>query len=234
VKLVLFDIDGTLLWTDGAGRRAIQRALIEEAGTAGPIDTHRLDGKTDPQIVRELLTLARHNRAEDDTCVTEVCRRYVDALRDELDRAGPASARLMPGVADLLAALEPHEAAARVLVGLLTGNVAPGAALKLQAAGLSPERFAVGAYGSDSGRRPDLPAIAVERASALTGRPFAGKDVFIIGDTPADVTCGLAIGARSIGVATGYYDEAALAAAGATHVFASLADTRAVLGALLA
>src|SRR6266566_1352022 len=175
MRLILFDIDGTILWTDGAGRRAIRRALLEELGTAGPIDAYRLDGKTDPQIVRELLEL----------------------------------------------------------VGLLTGNLERGAALKLRSAGLDPARFAVGAYGSDSGHRPDLPAIAAGRAAQRTGRPVAGGDVVIIGDTPADVACGRPIGARTVAVATGSYDAAALRAAGAAHVFASLADTAAVLEAVL-
>src|SRR3989442_8083073 len=123
MKLVLFDIDGTLLWTDGAGRRAIQRALLDEAGTAGPIERYRFDGKTDPQIVRDLLSLAGHPAAEDASRIDAVCRRYVEHLRAEL--AAPAqTTKLMPGTRELLAALEPHETGQRALVGLLTGNVA--------------------------------------------------------------------------------------------------------------
>src|SRR2546423_14039462 len=83
MKLVLFDIDGTLLWTDGAGRRAIQRALVDEAGTAGPIESYRLDGKTDPQIVRDLLSLAGHPGGGDASVVEAAWRRYVDHLRPE-------------------------------------------------------------------------------------------------------------------------------------------------------
>jgi phosphoglycolate phosphatase-like HAD superfamily hydrolase len=232
MRLVLFDIDGTLLWTDGAGRRAIHRALLAEAGTAGPIDSYRFDGKTDPQIVRELLTLAGLADAAAPDRIAAVCRRYVDALQEELDRA-PGGTRLLPGVAALLTALEQHESAGRAVVGLLTGNVKAGADLKLRAAGVEPGRFAVGAYGSDSGRRAELPAIAAERAARLVGRPFAGTDLVIIGDTPDDVACGRPIGARSVAIATGYYDTAALRAAGATHVFESLADTAAVLHVLL-
>src|SRR5438046_723223 len=108
MKLVLFDIDGTLLWTDGAGRRAIQRALVDEAGTAGPIETYRFDGKTDPQIVRDLLSLAGHSGAENATVIQAVCRRYVEHLRTELERPTQAT-RLMVGIADLLAALERSE-----------------------------------------------------------------------------------------------------------------------------
>ncbi len=233
MKLVLFDVDGTLLWTDGAGRRAIHRALLDEAGTAGPIDTYRFDGKTDPQIVRELLTLAHHPQATDDAMIQAVCRHYVDHLRAELDRP-VQSTRILTGIEPLLAALEPHERADRALVGLLTGNVAPGAALKLRSAGLDPGRFRVGAYGSDSAQRGDLPRVAAARAAALTGRLFAGSDVVILGDTPDDVACGRSLGARSVAVATGFYDVSALRACGAAYVFETLADTAAVLDAILA
>src|SRR6266705_3505612 len=232
MRLILFDIDGTLLWTNGAGRRAIHRALLDEMGTAGPIDGYRFDGKTDPQIVRELLELAGHPDARSETCVTAVCRRYVDLLTAELAQPTQVT-KLYPGISELLAALEPPEAAGRAVVGLLTGNVEHGAALKLRSAGLDPARFAVGAYGSDSGHRPDLPAIAAGRAAQRTGRPVAGSDVVIIGDTPADVACGRPIGARAVAVATGHYSTAELDATGAEHVFADLADTAAVLDALL-
>ena len=233
MRLVLFDIDGTLLWTDGAGRRAIHRALLDEAGTAGPIERYRFDGKTDPQIVRELLSLADHPRAGDDDLIETVCRRYVGHLRAELERPTQAT-HLLAGTAELLEALEAREAAGAAVVGLLTGNVAPGAALKLRSAGLDPARFRVGAYGSDSARRADLPAVAAARASALTGRGFAGPDVVILGDTPEDVACGRAIGARSVAVATGFYDVAALRSSGAAYVFETLADTAAVLDAIFA
>ena len=233
MKLVLFDVDGTLLWTDGAGRRAIHRALLDEAGAAGPIDTYRFDGKTDPQIVRELLTLAHHPQATDDAMIQAVCRCYVDHLRAELDRPAQAT-KILAGIEPLLAALEPHEKAERALVGLLTGNVAQGAALKLRSAGLDPGRFRVGAYGSDSAQRGDLPRVAAARASAQTGRVFAGSDVVILGDTPDDVACGRSLGARSVAVATGFYDVSALRACGASYVFETLADTAAVLYAIFA
>src|SRR2546430_635065 len=94
MRLILFDIDGTLLWTDGAGRRAIHRALLDEMGTAGPIDGYRFDGKTDPQIVRELLTLAGHSESDSDDRVAAVCRRYVDLLSAELAKPDRKSTRL--------------------------------------------------------------------------------------------------------------------------------------------
>ena len=207
--------------------------MLEETGTAGPIETYRFDGKTDPQIVRELLALAGHPGATDERRIDAVCRRYVGLLSAELEKPTQAT-RLMVGIAELLLALEPHERAERAVVGLLTGNVEPGAALKLRSAGLDPARFRIGAYGSDSHRRADLPALAAQRAAALTGRTFAGADVVILGDTPEDVTCGRALGARALGVATGFYDVAALRAAGAARVFSDLANTGAVLDAIFA
>jgi phosphoglycolate phosphatase-like HAD superfamily hydrolase len=227
-RLVLFDIDGTLIWTDGAGRSALRQALVAEMGTAGPIDGFRFDGKTDPQIVRELLTAARHPSAESATHIDAVCLRYVTLLRDELDR-GDRVIRVFPGVADLLGRIE---AQADYLLGLLTGNLAEGAALKLAAAGLDPGRFRVGAYGSDAADRPALPAIAATRAAAFMGRTPRGDDVVIIGDTPADVTCGRAIGARSIGVATGAYSRRELESAGAFAAFDDFSDVAAVLAAI--
>src|SRR6266576_6724677 len=231
MRLILFDIDGTLLWTAGAGRRAIHRAMLDEMGTAGPIEGYRFDGKTDPQIVRELLELAGHPDARSDDRVTAVCRRYVELLTAELEKPTQAT-KLYPGIKALLAALEPYETDGRALVGLLTGNVQHGAALKLRSAGLDFERFAVGAFGSDSHHRPDLPAVAARRAAQRTGRRFTGEDLVIVGDTPDDVACCKPLGARSVGVATGFYDVAALQAAGATHVFPDLANTDAVLAAL--
>jgi len=231
MRLILFDIDGTLLWTDGAGRRAIHRALLDEMGTAGPIDGYRFDGKTDPQIVRELLELAGHPEFGSDDRITAVCRRYVDLLTAELAKPTQTT-KLYPGIKELLTALKPYEADGRALVGLLTGNVQNGAALKLRSAGLDPARFVVGAFGSDSHARAELPAVAAQRAAERTGRRFTGADLVVVGDTPDDVACARPMGARTVGVATGFYDTAALRAAGATHVFQDLGDTQAVLQAL--
>jgi len=231
MRLILFDADGTLLWTNGAGRRAIHRALLDEMGTAGPIDGYRFDGKTDPQIVRELLELAGHPECRSDDRITAVCRRYVDLLAAELAKPTQAT-KLYPGIKELLAALDTYESGGRALVGLLTGNVQDGAALKLRSAGLDPARFVVGAFGSDSHARADLPAVAAQRAAERTGRRFTGADLVVVGDTPDDVACARPMGARTVAVATGFFDTAALRAAGATHVFENLGDTQAVLQAL--
>jgi phosphoglycolate phosphatase-like HAD superfamily hydrolase len=228
-KLVLFDIDGTLLHTRGAGRRAIHAALLAELGAVAP-DGVRFDGKTDPQIVRELLSGAAHPDAEDERRIAAVCRRYVTLLETELN-APQARTTVYPGALPLLDLLERRGDA---VLGLLTGNVAEGARLKLRAAGIAPERFRVGAFGSDHADRSCLPAIAAERAAPLFVQVPRGEDVVIVGDTPADMTCGRAIGARAIGVATGSYTADELASAGAFAVFADLSEPELVARAIYA
>jgi phosphoglycolate phosphatase-like HAD superfamily hydrolase len=228
-KLVLFDIDGTILLTAGAGRRAIVAAISEDVGHPAALHQVRFDGKTDPQIVTELLEAAGHPGPHQPDRVHALCARYVDLLQMELQQ--PASkTTVMPGVHLLLDRLE-HEG---VVLGLLTGNVARGAALKLRSAGLDPERFRVGAYGSDSAHRADLPPIAARRAEPYLGRVPSGADVVIIGDTPADIACGACIDARAVAVATGAYSVADLTACGPHAAFEDLSNTDRVLEAILA
>ena len=126
------------------------------------------------------------------------------AVANRADRVCPC-----PGVMELLDALQSQ---AGVVTGLLTGNVVSGARVKLAAAGIAFDRFALGAYGSDSAHRPDLPPIAAERARSLFGRTPHGEEVVIIGDTPADVACGAGINARALAVATGSYSVTELEA----------------------
>lgn len=229
-RLVLFDIDGTLLLSRGAGRRAILKAMADLLSSDAAVDGVRFDGKTDPQIVRELLAAAGHEGEPAPTTVTSVLERYVARLEAELAHPDHVT-DVMPGVGPLLEAVE---AESRALLGLLTGNVAPGATLKLRSAAIAPERFRVGAFGSDHHDRGALPAIAAGRAEPLWGRRPTGHEIVIIGDTPADMTCGRAVGARAIGVATGAYPAGELAAAGAYAVFEDLADTNAVMAAIRA
>jgi phosphoglycolate phosphatase-like HAD superfamily hydrolase len=228
-RLVLFDIDGTILLTSGAGRRAIVAALAGEVSDTTGFDRVRFDGKTDPQIVAELLGTAGHAVERESDRVRAVCERYVGLLARELELPS-ASTTLMPGVPGLLDRLEAEPG---VVLGLLTGNQAEGAALKLRSGGIAPERFRVGAYGSDSGHRPDLPAIAARRAAPLFGRVPHGAEVVIIGDTPADIACGSGIAARAVAVATGGYSVAELERCGPYAVFEDLGDTEAVLRAVL-
>ena len=229
MKLALFDIDGTILLGNGAGRRALGDALREAFGGVGP-PGHPFDGKTDRQIVRELMRLEGNDDAAIDERMDMVLARYLDALHAELD-SGECEVTLLPGVRELLDALEERD---DVTLGLLTGNVAAGAAAKLAAAGIDVRRFVVAAYGSDHESRPELPAIAQRRARELLGRSIEGERLVIIGDTPADVDCGRALGARAIAVATGRYGVAELAEHEPAAVFADLTDTAAVVCAILA
>jgi len=226
VKLVLFDIDGTMLWSQGAGRRSMTAALVEAIGSAGP-EGYRYDGKTDPQIARDIM---RHEGVEPsriDALVPALLERYVALLEEELRER---RLELFPGVAALV---ERVEATPGLVPGLLTGNVRRGAALKLRAAGIAFERFRVGAFGSDHHHRPELPAIAQRRARETLGHDVAGGDVIVIGDTPDDIACGRPIGARTIGVATGHYGVEELARHAPAAVFATLEDTEAVMAAIV-
>ncbi len=230
-RLVLFDIDGTLLLSGGAGRRAILAALQDVAGIGagtGAVDQVRFDGKTDPQIVVELFEAAGEPLGGPER-IDLVLGRYLEHLEIDLG-VNAHLATVMPGIHALLGVLGADPG---VVVGLLTGNVVRGAAIKLTAAGIEPGQFQIGAYGSDHAVRAELPPIAAERAAPLFGRAPRGPEVVIIGDTPADVTCGRSLGATAIGVATGHYTPTDLAAAGAAHVFADLADTGRVRAAIL-
>jgi phosphoglycolate phosphatase-like HAD superfamily hydrolase len=225
--VVLFDIDGTLLASGGVGRRAFEGALGSRIGAVMARGTpdYRYDGKTDRQIGRELLRLAGHTDDAIDEMLDEVIADYLVRLREELD-TGASTVRVHAGILPLLDALEAHDEA---VLGLLTGNVVDGAVLKLTAAGIAPQRFAVGAFGSDHELRPELPAIAQRRASALLGCEVPGRSIVIIGDTPADVHCGRGIGARAIGVATGHFSVADLAGHDPHAVFTDFTDVDAAL-----
>lgn len=228
-KLVLFDIDGTLLLSAGAGRRAIHAALARHGVDLTGHSKVRFDGKTDPQIILELLEASGAPETADSTRVAELIALYLAHLERDLVEHGHRT-RLMPGIPALLDTLEADPG---VLLGLLTGNVATGARLKLQAAGIDPARFVVGAYGSDHHRRSELPPFAARRAEPHFGRVPGGQEVVIIGDTPADVSCGECIGARTIAVATGDYTVRELEATGADRVFADFSDVERAREAIL-
>ena len=226
-RLILFDIDGTLLSTNGAARRAFHRALLNVYGTAGPIDNHEFDGKTDPQIARELMVAAGLPAEQIDIGLPQLYEHYLVGMRQEVALPSHTTS-VYAGVRETLDVLHARN---DVLLGLLTGNIAEGAALKLQSAGLD-HYFEFGAFGSDSEKRSDLPAVAVERAQQRTGIGFRGKDVVVIGDTPSDVRCGQSIGVFAIGVCTGRHSRTGLLEAGADVVFEDLSDTRALLDSL--
>ena len=197
MRLALFDIDGTLLREGIAPKLAFARALRETFETTGPISGFRFAGMTDPQCVAEIMRMA----GIADTVIQErrdAClERYVTHLRVEMRNHD--GAKLFPGVKELLVRLSGRK---DVLVGLLTGNVQPGAMLKLDRFKLG-EYFRFGAFGDDHEDRCELARIALEKAERIAGRPVRGEETTVIGDTPRDVACARAIGARAVIVATG-------------------------------
>lgn len=226
-RLVLFDIDGTLLDTRGAGRRGFHAALLEVFRTTGPIDSYRFCGRTDPEIARYLLTAAG---VSEDQLVSDLPRlweQYLANLEVEMQNKPP---QVCPGVIELLDLIESDSD--RLVLGLLTGNIELGARLKIDSAGIGYSRFRLGAFGSDHEIRDQLPGIAVARAEAKAGHHFEGKSVVIVGDTPADIACGAQLGARSIAVATGLFTEEQLAACEPDFLFGTLEDAEAVMRAI--
>lgn len=228
MRLVLFDIDGTLLWSDGTGRRAMESALAEVFGSTGASE-YRYDGKTDRQIVRELMRGHGHADAHIDARLDTLLDLYLTRLERELDE-GARRPTLCAGVVPLLDELESRR---DVTLGLLTGNLERGAELKLGSVGIDFRRFRVNAFGSDEEHRALLPAVAQRRARELLGFDVRGDRVIIVGDTPADIECGKAIGARAVAVATGRYSLEDLAAHSPAALFRDLGDTEAVVRAIL-
>jgi phosphoglycolate phosphatase-like HAD superfamily hydrolase len=228
MKLVLFDIDGTLLSGDGTARRAFEGALTQVFGSPGDPRV-RYDGKTDRQITRELMRAEGHDDAEIDRRLDATVAAYLERLRREV-AVGERHFERLPGVAELLDALEVRD---DVVLGLLTGNVAGGAAVKLAAAGIDRARFRVNAFGCDAEHRPELPAVARRRAHELLGLELAGEDLVVVGDTPADIHCARPLGARAVGVATGRYSVEELAEHAPSAVVPSFRDTDAALAAIL-
>lgn len=217
MKLLLFDIDGTILMTHGVGRRAVERALTALAGRPITAKGVSFSGKTDPQILREVLLANGVAAAEAAAMLNDAIVAYSEAMQDLLV---PERVQLLEGVRPLLEHLHTHP---DVHLALLTGNVEPMAYLKLQAVGLD-HHFAFGAFGSDHADRPELPPIAIRRAWEHTGHQFHGPDVVIIGDTEHDIHCGRGVGAFSVAVCTGHFPREHLAAFGPDVLLDDLTD----------
>lgn len=225
-RLVLFDIDGTLLSAGPSARTAFATALEDVFGTSGDVEGYAFEGRLDPLIVTDLMRAAG---VPDET----IARRRADALALYLERleAGLRASPpvLKPGVPELLDALE---GVAGVVPALLTGNLERGARVKLSAAGLW-HRFVFGVWGDEAASREGLGPVALERAGPATGVSFTGGECVVVGDSRHDVACGLAFGARAIAVATGRTALPALAAAGAHAVLADFSDTGRTVKAIL-
>jgi phosphoglycolate phosphatase len=223
--LILFDIDGTLVLTGGAGARAMAHAFREVFGIDDGLAAIPMAGRTDAWIVGQMA--ARHGVTCDDACLRRFHAAYVGHLAREVLEPGPRKG-VLPGVRHLLDTLASRTDA---YLGLLTGNFRRGAEIKLQHFDLW-RYFAAGAFGDASHDRNGLLTAALTNVAEAGGPVVNPADVVIVGDTPLDIAVAVAGGARSVGVATGSYAADALRHSGADVVFEDLSDRDAVLKAL--
>jgi phosphoglycolate phosphatase len=225
-KLILFDVDGTLLSAGTPGRRVFGDALRAVFGTSGDLDGFRFEGKLDPIIVTELMREALVDEALIAARRMEALEIYLDHLETALAEHKPV---LKPGVVPLLDSVRKEPG---VVNALLTGNLMRGARIKLEAVGLW-DQFAFGIWGDEAERRVDLGAVALRRAEEMTGIRFAGSECVIVGDSRHDVECGLALGGRVVAVATGKTSEEDLRRAGAHVVLPDFSDLHTAREAIL-
>jgi phosphoglycolate phosphatase len=222
--LLLFDIDGTLLTSGGAGEKALRTGLLSRFGIQDDLQGIEIAGRTDSGIARRILE--RHQIPP----APENVRRLLDGYLEALPTLLPLhSGRVLHGVLPLLNALRQRS---DCILGLLTGNLEQGARLKLAHYGLH-DRFQLGAYADDHHDRNALVPFALRRASALAGTDIPPARTWVIGDTPYDVECARAGGARAAAVATGVFSSSALAAAQPDLLLPDLGQTDRILELLL-
>jgi len=215
MKLVLFDIDGTLIDSGGAGTRSLNYAFEDLFSVHDAFKGISMAGKTDVQILKE--GLGRHGLDTENGNVGLLCERYIVHLRTEIGNPGK---HLKPGIAEALGLLAAKK---DIFLGLLTGNIEPGARIKLDPFRLNAY-FPLGAFGNDHEDRNKLLPIAVERFSLLHQRELDYNDCVVIGDTPRDVECAKIYGAYSVAVATGPYSYASLSGSGADMVLRTMSE----------
>jgi phosphoglycolate phosphatase-like HAD superfamily hydrolase len=225
-KLLLFDIDGTLVLTGGAGVRAMNGALEDLLGRAEGLNGIPVAGRTDWSILADAVSAMNHSL--DERLLERLRDRYLANLAVEIERPGRGVKGMMPGISDLLPVLR---ARGDTFLGLLTGNFEEGARIKLAYFDLW-QYFRCGAFGGDSADRNALVPVAVARARACGFPAISAADVFVVGDTPHDVACAHAAGATAVAVATGSYDSGQLREAGAEIVFENLSETNKFLEVL--
>jgi phosphoglycolate phosphatase-like HAD superfamily hydrolase len=224
--LILFDIDGTLLLTGGAGGRAMTRAFEDVFGIPDALRDVPTPGRTDPRIVDD--AMARAGLQGDEALLERFPSRYLVYLREEIEVPGTRIKGLLPGVRPLLDALA---ASPGVHLALLTGNFTEAARIKLEYFDLW-HYFACGAFGEEGITRNDLMPVALDRARGCDMPPAALERVVVIGDTPSDVACARSGNAFAIAVATGAHSVDELRACGADVVFETLSETPRVLEAI--
>ncbi len=225
-KLVLFDIDGTLLSVNAINRSVLVDALQEVYGTAGSAGTHNFAGKMDSNIIYEVLQSAGLGNSDIAAKFELAKATYIELFRQQ---AKPSDVLLMEGIPELLSELSGHS---DIMLGLLTGNFEASGRHKL----LLPEinhHFPFGAFADDAPSRNDLPAVAVEKAYQLTGVKFFNHDIIIIGDTEHDIACARVLNAKSIAVATGTYSMEELRRHRPHVLYENLGRTAVVLGEIL-
>ena len=218
VKLVLFDIDGTLLISQGIGREAKRRAMLERFDTVGDLDKHHFGGQTDWGILAALLAPHGYSSADIGAEILEyqtAMARHMNAVRENYH------ADALPGAFALLDTLR---ARADVLLGIVSGNTGMTAQIKLEMAGFDPADFPIGAYGQESPRRDDLTQLALQRAQQQARQTIAPSDVYVIGDTPADIQAARAIAAQAVAVETGYASRQSLVASQPDYLLADLRE----------
>jgi phosphoglycolate phosphatase len=221
--LILFDIDGTLALTGRAGMRAMNRACREIVRDEDALSGVTFAGRTDWSILEDIVR--KDGRTLDRSLLDDLRRRYVEHLIEEIDRPGTGVKDVMPGIRELLEALQRRD---DVALALLTGNFVEGARIKLEYFDLW-KYFPCGAFGGDSPNRNDLVPIAIDRARECGIADVRPADVLVVGDTPNDIECARVAGATPVAVATGGYSADQLREAGAEIVFKDLSDTDAFL-----
>lgn len=222
MKLVLLDIDGTILLTRGVGRHSMTIALERVLGLPVTTEGVSFSGKTDRQIMREILNRSGIHAGEGDEVMDAALEAYLEELPQHLVAE---HIEVLPGVPQLIQALHEH---GDVYLGLLTGNLKRTAFLKLAAVGLDGY-FLIGAFGSDHEDRNNLPPIAIQRAEELTEHRFPPSNVYVVGDTAHDVICGRLSGCRTVAVSTGRYSREELAAQSPDLLVDDLSDYQVVV-----
>jgi phosphoglycolate phosphatase-like HAD superfamily hydrolase len=228
-RLLLFDVDGTLIDTAGAGRLAMVAAFEQTFGL-DRVETRsaavRFAGMTDPSILEAVAAAVGVTETTFRERRDELVETFLGALEAVMQRAEPRR-RVLPGVVELLTHLSERD---DVRLGLVTGNLERGARIKLDAFGLVPY-FAGGGFSSDHPSRREIARIAWRRLCDRTGIAFAPDDVVVVGDTEHDVDCARANGFRAVAVDSGWVARADLERAGPDHILDGLAESRLVLGA---
>ena len=218
MKLLLFDIDQTLINSGGAGLRALDRACEKVLGLKNAMQGISPHGKTDPAIAREILRVRLDRASRDGSDIPSILEAYVSFLKEEVQLS--PGYRVLPGIVSLLEEMLHRQ---DVVLGLATGNIELGARIKLERGGLN-RYFEFGGFGSDSEDRTELVRRAAEKAADKIGTSIPPSNTFVIGDTPLDIDAGNRCGFKTVGVATGTYSVDQLLASGATIAVPDLAE----------